>query len=165
MSDILDFVEATSERRWELFLTKGHYSPLDNSEVVLFTQEFLSDFFDNWDRWKDEKDMWEYYLPLLRRAALHLWDSNHILWSVKTNPKRLSIYRMKFDLNEFIDHFIKVFRTSQENFSEIFPNLESDPNSFNLSIKDYFWKLASSCSNEDEYELIVRKNKIKQILQ
>lgn len=165
MNDVLNFVSATSETRWQLFLDRGYYSPLDNSEVVLFTKEYLDDLFDNWDTWSSYNDIWSFYLPLVRRAATNLWDCDNIPWTIKTDPRRLTIYRFKFNFTEFLVHFINCYRSNLSDFSQKFPNLDPHVEVFNLSIKDYFSKLADLCKDENEYELIVRKTKIKKILE
>jgi len=161
--EVTDVLPLDKEHRKKWFNATGLLAGLDAIETEK-TLEILNDLLDNWERYKRYHDIYEYMLPMLRRAINYLYSDESMIWSIKKDKKRTFVYRYNFNLLNYVEHFNSIFVKNQEYFQETFKNIDAQAELCHLCIRDYFYKLAEDSKTED-YESIIRDLNINRIIE
>jgi len=161
--EVTDVLPLDKEHRKTWFVTTGLLSGLDAIETEK-TLEIFNNLLDNWEMYKKYHDIYEYMLPMLRRAINYLYSDESMIWSIKRDEKRTFVYRYNFNLLNYIEHFNSIFVKNQESFQENFKNIDAQAELCHLCIRDYFYKLAEDSKPED-YESIIRDLNINRIIE
>lgn len=162
-SEVLDILPLDSEHREKWFSATGLLSGLNKEERVQ-TLILFNLLLDNWETYKKYDKIYEYMMPMVRRAINYLYSDESMIWSIKKDDKRAFVYRYNFNLLEYVEHFNIIFVKNQESFQETFKNIDGQAELCHLCIRDYFYKLANESKSED-YGSIIRDLKINNIIE
>jgi hypothetical protein len=162
-SEVTDLLNLDEYHRKKWFESTGLLSGL-NAEEIEKTLEIFNLLLDNWETYKKYDKIYEFMLPMLRRAINYLYSDESMIWSIKKDDKRTFVFRYNFNLFDFIEHFNNLFVINRESFRENFKNIDSEAELCHLCVRDYFYKLAKLSKSED-YDSIVRDLKIKKIIE
>ena len=160
--EITDILPLDKEHRRKWFQATGLLMGL-NVEESQKTLDIFNELLDNWELYKKYNEIYEYMLPMLRRAISYLYSDECIIWSIKSDKKRLEVYRLNFNLLEYIDHFNNLFIKNKVSFIDNFVNIDAEAELCHLCIRDYFYHLSKISSSED-YLSILREKRINNIL-
>jgi len=160
--EIVDILPLDKEHRRKWFSATGLLMGL-NVEEVEKTLDIFNELLDNWEIYKKYNEIYDYMLPMLRRAINYLYSDECLIWSIKSDKKRLTVYRLNFDLLEYVEHFNSLFIKNKENFLNNFVNIDAEAELCHLCIRDYFYRLAKISSSED-YISLLREKRINAIV-
>lgn len=160
--EIPDLLKLNRQHREKWFNSTGLLSGL-NEEERLQTLNLFNLLLDNWETYKKYDKIYEYMLPMVRRAINYLYSDESMIWSIKKDNKRLFVYRHNFNLSEYIEHFNSIFVKNEKSFQETFKNIDGPAELCHLCIRDYFYKLAEDSKAKD-YDSIIRDIKINTII-
>ncbi len=160
--EIIYLLISNRQHREKWFSETGLLSGLNEVEI-LETLNLFNLLLDNWETYKKYDKIYEYMLPMLRRAINYLYSDESMIWSIKKDNKRLFVYRHNFNLLEYIEHFNSIFVKNEKSFQETFKNIDGTAELCHLCIRDYFYKLASESKSED-YDSIIRDININKII-
>ena len=161
--EVTDLLGLDKQHRKKWFEATGLLSGL-NEEENSQTIELFNLLLDNWETYKKYHDIYEFMMPMLRRAINYLYSDESMIWSIKRDEKRLFVFRHNFNLLNYIEHFNGIFVRNRESFQETFKNIDAQAELCHLCIRDYFYKLAEE-SKANDYESIIRDLKINTIIE
>jgi hypothetical protein len=161
--EVTDVLPLDREHRKKWFNATGLLLGLDAEETEK-TLELFNGLLDNWEQYKKYHDIYEYMLPMVRRAINYLYSEDSIIWSIKMDKKRLYVYRHNFSLPDYVEHFDRLYKSSIRNIRDNFKNIDAEAEVCHLCIRDYFYHL-SNVSKAEDYESIIRDTKLTKLIE
>jgi len=155
-------VDLDSEHREKWLSATGLLVGLEEEEKKI-ALSFFDIILNDWEHFKKYEQIYEFFPPMIRRAVNFLYTKNDMIWSVQRDDRRLFVFRNKFNIYDFVDHFNRIFTDFKDQFQTKFVYLDSDAELCHLSIRDYFYKLAEESKTED-YLQIKRDIQIKNLI-
>jgi hypothetical protein len=161
--EVTDVLPLDRQHRMKWFNATGLLMGL-NAEEIEKTLEIFNELLDNWEQYKKYHDIYEYMLPMVRRAINYLYSEDGIIWSIKMDKKRLYVYRHNFSLPDYVEHFDRLYKSSIKNIRDNFKNIDAEAEVRHLCIRDYFYHL-SNVSKTEDYESIIRDTKLTKLIE
>ena len=106
--EVTDLLGLDKEHRVKWFDATGLLMGLTPEEREK-TIELFHSLLDNWETYKKYHDIYEFMLPMVRRAINYLYSDESMIWSIKKDNKRTFVYRYNFDLLKYFEHFNSLF--------------------------------------------------------
>ena len=160
--EITDLLPLDKQHRENWLSSTGFLTGLNEVER-LQTLHLFELLLNNWQLYRKYDKIYEFMIPMIRRAINYLYSEESMIWSIKRDDKRLFVYRHNFKLLDYVNHFNEIFVKNEHSFQETFQNIDAQAELCHLCIRDYFYKLAKESKTED-YEIILRDLKINSII-
>ena len=123
--------------------------------------DFKDEFFET-KLYYDEDKIIDLILPAVYRVYKEIYIKPPTLF--EKNQKKMQIYHLLFDIDYFIEYYVKMLKESQK-LLESFKYIDKTPNTIRLIIDNYVGYLFEETQKIDSTDSrIIRKLKLKKIL-